>query len=121
MARDLLPLEYPIQVDLEYRLCRLGEVVQAGTGRTARLSCSSVAFDTQDRLQPGGTVELFIAWPARLNNAVGLQLWIRGRTMHSADSHTVVEILRYNFRTRRAGSFGARDDRASSRAIAAIA
>ena len=44
---------------------------------------------------------MLIAWPARLENAVALQLFVRGRTVRSRDRLITVEIQRYEFRTRR--------------------
>lgn len=46
-------------------------------------------------------VEIFIEWPAQLENAVALQLYVRGRTVRSQDHLIILEIQRYEFRTRR--------------------
>ena len=67
--------------------------------RTVQLSSDRLLFESGDDLPYESTVELSIAWPARLNDTVGLQLWIRGRTVRSQNSCTVVEIERHEFRT----------------------
>jgi hypothetical protein len=73
--------------------------VKTGHGRTVQLSSDRVLFESGDDLPHESTVELSIAWPARLNDTVGLQLWIQGRTVRSQNSCTAVEIERHEFRT----------------------
>ena len=99
--RPATPYFYPISVDLEFRLVLHGTVVKTGHGRTVRLSNASVQFESEDDLPPESTVEIFIAWPVRLENDVALQLHLRGRTVRSQDRYITLEIERYEFRTRR--------------------
>jgi hypothetical protein len=87
-------------IDLEYRLLGRGGAVQAGRGRTVRLSSACVQFECADHLPEQSKVEISIVWPARLENGVGLKLCIVGRTVYSPDHTIVVEIRRYEFRTR---------------------
>ena len=108
------PYFYPISIDLEFRLVLHGMVVKTGHGRTVRLSSASVQFESGDYLPPESTVEIFIAWPAQLENAVALQLYVRGRTVRSQDHSVTVEILRYEFRTRRKRSPEVSDQAATS-------
>jgi hypothetical protein len=95
------PHYYPITIDLEYRLLSRRVVVQSGCGRTIRLASTCVQFESGDRLPPEMKVEISIAWPARLNNAVSLQLYLLGRTVRSPEHCITVEIQRHEFRTRR--------------------
>ena len=100
-ARSTTPYFYPISIDLEYRLPLSTRGAKTGHGRTVRLSSASIQFESEDYLPPGSTLEMLIAWPARLENAVALQLFVRGRTVRSRDRLITLEILCYEFRTRR--------------------
>ncbi len=95
------PYYYPLMIDLEYRLVGLGGTVKTGRGRTVRLSSACVQFECADYLPEQSKVQISIVWPARLDNGVGLKLWVVGRTVPSQDRSIVVEIQRYEFRTRR--------------------
>jgi hypothetical protein len=97
-------LYYPIKTDLEYRLMSRRNIAKVGHGRTVSLSSGSILFESGEELPRESSVELFIAWPALLNGTVGLQLWVFGRTVHSQDRCTAVEIMRHHFRTRRVRS-----------------
>jgi hypothetical protein len=92
---------YPLTIDLEYRLLLRGVVVGTGQGHTVRLSSAVVQFESADYLPLQRRVEICIAWPARLDNGVGLNLWIVGCTVPSEDRSIAVAIQRYEFRTRR--------------------
>ena len=94
------PYYYPPKIDLEYRLVGLGGTVKTGRGRTVRLSSGCVQFECADYLPEQSKVQISIVWPARLDNGVGLKLWVVGRTVPSPDRSIVVEIQRYEFRTR---------------------
>jgi hypothetical protein len=96
------PYYYPIAVDLEYRLLSHQTVVKTGHGRTVEISSTCVHFEPGDALPVGSTVEIFIAWPALLNNTVSLRLYIAGRTISSQHQYTAIEVQRHEFRTRRA-------------------
>ena len=100
-AKSATPYFYPISIDLEYRLPLSTMGAKTGHGRTVRLSSASIQFESEDYLPPGSTVEVLIAWPARLEYGVALQLFVRGRTVRSRDSLITLEIQRYEFRTRR--------------------
>jgi hypothetical protein len=94
------PCYYPITIDLDYRVLSAGVVVQTGRGRVTRSSSTRLEFECADYLPEQSKVEISIAWPARVSNDVGLRLWVAGRTLLSADRLIVVEIQRYEFRTR---------------------
>ena len=101
--------EYPITVDLVYRLLSHGVVVKSGCGRTISLSSARVLFIADDRPPLDSQVELSIVWPVRLNNEVDLQLSVFGQTAPTPsdrDHCIAVDILRHDFRTRRQHSPG---------------
>ena len=97
----MTPYYYPLVIDLEYQLLGRGGAVKTGRGRTVRLSSACVQFECADYLPAQTKVEISIIWPARLDNGVGLKLWLVGRTVPSQDHSILVEIQRYEFRTRR--------------------
>jgi hypothetical protein len=48
---------------------------------------------------PGQQIELSIAWPARIDGTVRMQLRASGRTVREQENCTGVRILHYEFRT----------------------
>src|SRR5581483_10018458 len=79
--------------------------IKTGRGRTVRLSSTRVELECADYLPEQSKVEIFIVWPARLDNCVGLKLCIAGVTVPARDNSIVVEIQRYEFRTRSERAF----------------
>ena len=90
---------YPLESDSAYRIVRGQLVVETGSGRTVNISARGVLFQSTRALPVGEPVELSIAWPARLDDTVRLQLCIKGRTVRSNSNSTAVQIQRYGFRT----------------------
>jgi hypothetical protein len=90
---------YPIRAAVEYRLIGHDGVLKAGTGWTMSLSSRSVLIESEAGLPLNRRVDLWIEWPVRLQNKVGLRLHIEGRTVNVAGTATEVEILAYEFRT----------------------
>ena len=91
---------YPMQVDLEYKLLDGKKVLKTGAGRTLNLSSSGILFESGESLPIATAIRLSIAWPAQLNDRVGLTLCVMGRTVRSSGNCTAVEILSHEFRTR---------------------
>jgi hypothetical protein len=91
---------YPIDAELEYKLIHGRNVFQTGEGRTINVSSSGILFESRRALPPGMEIELSIAWPARLGDAVALKLCVCGRTVRAQDNCTAVQIQRHTFRTR---------------------
>jgi hypothetical protein len=91
---------YPIRAALEYQLIGYDWILRAGTGQTILLSSRTVLIESEIGLPLNRRVELWIEWPAQLENKVGLKLHIAGRTVGAAGTATEVEILGYEFRTR---------------------
>jgi len=59
-----------------------------------------VQIETEHGLPIGAMVELAVTWPARLDNDVLLKLQIMGRTVRAEGKYTMINIARYEFRTR---------------------
>ena|ERR1035437_645315 len=90
---------YPLESDVAYKIVRHKRVLEVGSGRTVNMSASGVLFQSTRALPVGESVELSIAWPARLDGTVHLQLCIKGRTVRSRSDSTAVQIQRHGFRT----------------------
>jgi len=86
---------------LAYRLMRRGRVVETGQGRTVNLSSSVIHIATETAVPIGFDIEVLIAWPARIDERVPLNLHVRGRTLRAEGNRTAVEIRHHEFRTRR--------------------
>jgi hypothetical protein len=94
---------FPVEVDITYQLRAKGRVVQSGPGHTVEMSSSGILINTETALPAGAQIELFVAWPAKLNHQIALNLYVRGRTLRSDGQRTAVAIRRHEFRTRRTG------------------
>jgi hypothetical protein len=88
---------YPIIVDLEYRVVQNNEVVQSGIGRSIDLSTGGVLFESQTALMVGTEIEVSIAWPVRLHDAVALNLCISGKVARTDGQHHAVSIEDHEF------------------------
>jgi hypothetical protein len=91
---------YPINTALEYRFVLKRKTV-TGTGETVNLSGDGVLFQTANPLPSGVLIELSIAWPARLDNLIGLKLYVIGKTVRTDGSFTAVMFRSHEFRTRK--------------------
>jgi len=89
---------YAISAKLRYELRRDSILLNAGQGQTVNLSSSGVLFESEYALPPGMQIELWIAWPVRLNNTTALNLHVIGRTVRAHDNRTAVKFLRHVFR-----------------------
>ena len=88
-------------MDLEYKLLNAQrEVLKKGAGRTLNLSSGGILFECEGGLPIGATVRLSLTWPVPLNNQVGLNLCVMGRTVRSFGRYTAVEIVSHEFKTR---------------------
>jgi hypothetical protein len=90
---------YDIDLDLQYKVVKHYQVCQSGAGKTVNFSASGVAFESEEGLRPGTTVELAIAWPVMLNSTCPLKLVVTGKVVRTAAKLTAVRMERYEFRT----------------------
>ena len=107
---------FPIEADLCYHLLNGKTIVAAGHGRSLNISSSGVLFESMHSLRPGQQIELSIAWPARIDGIVRMQLRASGQIVREQDNCTGVRILHYEFRT---GGIRERNVRQSEAAIPA--
>ena len=90
---------YRIPLDLRWKLLYRRKVRAEGTGCTIDLSSGGILFDAKERLPVGMQVELLIEWPAVLDNAVAVQLFVSGRVVRSTESHIAITKEIHEFRT----------------------
>jgi hypothetical protein len=91
---------YPVDAAVEYRAVLDDLGVVSGVGVTANLSSGGVLFKTSEPLPRGVEIEIWIAWPIKLNNTVALNLYLIGKTVRTHGGYTAVGICRTEFRTR---------------------
>ena len=91
---------YPVTASVEYRLLLPNSVFEAGIGTLINMSSNGVLMETAEFLPHGVAVELFIAWPSKLNNREALDLYVTGTTVRTRGIHTAVEIYNSEFRIR---------------------
>jgi len=92
---------YPTEAVVTYKVIEgQGKGVLAGVGRSVNLSAGGLLFDSDAGLPVGSTVEVSVAWPARLNDTVWLKLWLVGHIVRSQGTLTAVRTMRHEFRTR---------------------
>jgi PilZ domain len=91
---------YPISLALQYQLLNRGGIFQTGVGRTVNISSSGVLFEADAVLTPGMHIELLVEWPARINNEVELNLWLKGKIVRTVGGLAAMTIAWHEYRTR---------------------
>ena len=91
---------YPVAVALEYKAVLPDRGLVNGRGAVVNMSSSGVLFNTAEVLPRGVAIELYIAWPTKLDDTVALNLYVRGRTVRTNGVNTVVGITKSEFRIR---------------------
>lgn len=86
---------------MQYQVLDDGIPNVRGTGRTLWISSHQIIFEGNIALLSGTNVEITIAWPALLDEHVGLQLWMRACVRHTLSDGITAEIRKYQFRTRK--------------------
>jgi hypothetical protein len=88
---------YPIELDLEFRICDGDKVVSRGAGKTGNISSGGVLFHAADGALNGPNVELSVRWPAVLGSAPFLALRISGRLIRNDSKGIAMRMSRYRF------------------------
>jgi hypothetical protein len=99
--RRLRP-RYPIILQLQYKLPNQDPAQQTGSGRTLSISSGGIFFQTKNRLPLGCEIDLAIDWPCVLDGVCLLKLVVHGYVVRHDAKGTAVEVIRYEFRTRKA-------------------
>lgn len=88
---------FAIALDIEYKV----DGGERKIGRAMNLSSKGILFKATDRLAVGKRIQLFIAWPMKLDGNVALTLWANGEVVRNNGQHIAVHLSRYEFRTAR--------------------
>ena len=98
-----LQTRYPLDLPLDYKLIRLGNVLSTGSGRTRNLASGGVLIETSSPVAfpIGSSVELAIDWPILLDGECRLKLVMRGCVVRLAGRSVAIQASQYEFRTRR--------------------
>lgn len=89
---------FSLELKLRYRT--LNRPVLEGNGKTVNISSFGVLFISDQELPVGMRLDLFICWPAQLNDNCLLNLVVRGSIVRHAKGLLALEIQDYVFRTR---------------------
>jgi PilZ domain len=92
-----LSRRYPIAADLEYRAVGSDGAAIEGMGRSVNLSANGILFQSDRALRAGMRIELSIAWPARLNDSLALNLRVSGRVSRSDGNCHAIRIRAHEF------------------------
>jgi hypothetical protein len=95
---------FPVREDVRYRLLLAKGLPASGVGKTLDIGSGGILFTTEERLPIGRLVELAMNWPVRLDGICPLQFVAVGKVVRSEATKAVVQIERYEFKTR--GSSG---------------
>ena len=90
---------YPFRAEARFQIISRRNPT-AGIGRTVDLSSVGVLIETAEPLPKGARIKVSIAWPARLNDRIGLSLEVVGRIARTDGLLAGVAFDRYEFRTR---------------------
>lgn len=90
---------YEMSLRLRWKVVRRKRLLETGTGMTLDLSSTGVLLQTDSKLPLSGTVELSIAWPILLDDALPMQLMVAGRIVRVYGRFVAIEISQYEFRT----------------------
>lgn len=90
---------YPIRLELQYKMRKLGLVKLTGSGRTVNISRGGVFFESDRPLPEHGEIDLVVNWPFLLDDACPLKLIVRGRIVRSDKKGSAVRMRSYDFRT----------------------
>jgi len=73
---------------------------RAGSGRTVDVSSGGIRFSADTLLPIGVRLDVAMNWPVLLDAGVQLQLVASGVVIRALEGETVLQINRYEFRTR---------------------
>jgi hypothetical protein len=98
---------FPVREEVRYRVLHAKGTPASGVGKTLDIGSGGILFTTEDRLPMGRLVEVAVNWPVRLDGACPLRFVAVGKVVRSEATQAVVQIDRYEFRTRGSGGVAA--------------
>jgi hypothetical protein len=92
---------FPMSYGLRYVMTQpAAERTGTGAGETVWMSRHEVSFLTKGPARVGDKVQIYIAWPVLLNDAVPLQLILNAEIVQCSGPLCVAKLTRHEFRTR---------------------
>ena len=98
---------FPVREEVRYRVLHAKGSPASGVGKTLDIGSGGILFTTQERLPMGRLVEVAVNWPVPLDGACPLRFVAVGKVVRSEATKAVVQIDRYEFRTRGSGGVAA--------------
>jgi hypothetical protein len=98
---------FPVREEVKYRVLHAKGSPASGVGKTLDIGSGGILFTTEERLPMGRLVEVAVNWPVRLDGACPLRFVAVGKVVRSEATKAVVQIDRYEFRTRGCGGVAA--------------
>jgi hypothetical protein len=98
---------FPVREEVRYRVLHAKGSPASGVGKTLDIGSGGILFTTEERLPMGRLVEVAVNWPVRLDGACPLRFVAVGKVVRSEATKAVVQIDRYEFRTRGSGGVAA--------------
>jgi len=95
-----LGVRFPIDCALRYRVSGEKSENADGSGRTINMSSSGILFVTANPVAPGNRIQLWVSWPAKLNQKCAMNLVLRGTVVRAERGAVAVKINHREFRTR---------------------
>ena len=103
-------LRFPLDTEMRFQRSGRGHGnLPQGTGRVANISSLSLAFQTDELLEPGVRLGVSMAWAAKLDGCM-LRLVFEGVILRTRGDLVVVTIERPEFRTAGKSSGRAREE-----------
>jgi hypothetical protein len=90
---------FPVTYGLRY-VMTAGAAELTGVGETVWMSRHEVAFLAKGPASVGDKVQIYIAWPVLLNDAVPLQLIVHAEIVQCSGPLSVAKLTKHEFRTR---------------------
>ena len=94
------PRDFPLALEMQYHSLGGPASRIRGEGRTIWMSSREIIFESAESLPAGTELEILVAWPALLEDRIGLQLWLRASVLRNLSHGVTAGIRRYQFRTR---------------------
>ena len=89
-------VRYPIDARVRYRVMAANTKRISHVGRVMNMSRNGILFETEERLDTGIAVELWIEWPARPYRSERW-LYVGGRVVRQSGRGVAVAIRHYSF------------------------
>jgi hypothetical protein len=88
---------FPIKLEARYKV--IGRPNISGIGKTINISGRGILFTTEYTLVERQGIELAVSWPAKLNDAIPLQLVALGHVVRAEETQAAITIEQYEFKT----------------------